>query len=142
MVRTVLLQRLSRLLGLLLRVLDAIDPAPTLYGVRVEQFVYLQVREACKAREVVSPGCGGARCKRCVLTGSFCMRALACTCFGVLYTKGVRRGAVSHVHDLAEACDIDATVSVEVGRGEHAAPCLGCEHLVIVVQSLHAIVSS
>lgn len=50
MVRTVLLQRLSRLLGLLLRVLDAIDPAPTLYGVRVEQFVYLQVREARRER--------------------------------------------------------------------------------------------
>jgi hypothetical protein len=41
------------------------------------------------------------------------------------------------VQDLAEACHIDATISVEVGRGEHAAPCIGCEHLVVVVQRLH-----
>ena len=96
--------------------------------------------------EVASPGCGDTGCTLRVLTGGECMRARGgTTCMhmcmwfgGMLYGKG-DEGAVSHVHDLAEACDIDATVSVEVGRGEDAAPCLGCEHLVVVVQSLHAI---
>ena len=72
MIRALLLQRLSRLLGLLLRVVDAVDPTSTLDGVRVEQFVYLQVREV--SREVASPRCGGAGCTLRVLTGGECMQ--------------------------------------------------------------------
>ena len=77
MFRAGLLQGLARLLGLLLRVLDAVNPTPTLYGVRLEQFKCLHKRAWQGFRGVQSwVRTAGRACKR--VRGAW--QAMHCAC--------------------------------------------------------------